>query len=315
MSHSALDWDNARLYRGEDGSDIDRRWHLAVPARLGPCTSQLVLKALRVEFADVEALQIEVVPTTCGSPGRISLEHADRREVELATVRNRIDATVEPIRESEVSEAAGRDLTGWEKILLAEYAEVCKSHSGITDFRAKLLALLPLASGAGVGLLVGHGNGHYSRTEAELLIGLGVFGAVVTAGLFFYELRQIDVCKQLRNHAAWIEHALGIIDGHFGGRRARLSLRDVYWPRAHKKRDKEFSDAENEGRPKKKPSEETRIPWRKPLVGAEAAGYIVYHSVILAWVLVVVLGLSKLDNGGPSRSSSSSSTSSSTASP
>ena len=43
------------------------------------------------------------------------------------------------------------DLTPRQKILLADYTEVCRSHDAITDFRAKLLALLPLASGAGIG--------------------------------------------------------------------------------------------------------------------------------------------------------------------
>jgi len=33
------------------------------------------------------------------------------------------------------------------------------------------------------------------------------------------ELRQIDLCKQPRNYAAWIEHELGIEAGEFGGRR------------------------------------------------------------------------------------------------
>ena len=33
------------------------------------------------------------------------------------------------------------------------YQETCKSHATITDFRAKLLALLPLASGTGALLL------------------------------------------------------------------------------------------------------------------------------------------------------------------
>ena len=50
-------------------------------------------------------------------------------------------------------ETSAGDLTRREKILLAEYAEVCTSHAGITDFRAKLLALLPIASGAGIALL------------------------------------------------------------------------------------------------------------------------------------------------------------------
>jgi uncharacterized membrane protein YebE (DUF533 family) len=73
--------------------------------------------------------------------------------------------------------------------------------------------LLPLASGAGLGLLLAQGNGEVSRTEAGLLVALGAFGAVVTAGLFLYELRQIDVCKQLRNHAEWLERQLGIEAG------------------------------------------------------------------------------------------------------
>ena len=60
-----------------------------------------------------------------------------------------------------------QDLTRREKILLAEYQEVCKSHSGITDFRAKLLALLPIASGAGVGLLVTQGQGEASGTGSS----------------------------------------------------------------------------------------------------------------------------------------------------
>jgi hypothetical protein len=124
------------------------------------------------------------------------------------------------------------------KLLLAEYQEVCKSHAGITDFRAKLLALLPIASGAGIGLVVIQGDEALSAVGAGLLIALGVFGAIVTIGLFLYELRQIDVCKHLRNHAAWIEKELGIDAGQFGGRRERLSLRDVYVPAAHRARDK-----------------------------------------------------------------------------
>jgi hypothetical protein len=33
------------------------------------------------------------------------------------------------------------------QVLWNEYVEVCRSHAGITDFRAKLLALLPIALG------------------------------------------------------------------------------------------------------------------------------------------------------------------------
>ncbi len=132
-------------------------------------------------------------------------------------------------------------------ILLTEYQEVCRSHAGITDFRAKLLALLPLASGAGLGLLLARDSGTLSDTEAGVLVALGAFGAVITAGLFLYELRQIDVCKQLRNHASWIEQELGIEAGQFGGRRERLSLREVYSPAAGRARDRRLTLQEASG--------------------------------------------------------------------
>lgn len=195
------------------------------------------------------------------------------------------------------------------KLLLAEYQEVCRSHAGITDFRAKLLALLPLASGAGVGVLVAQGDGAVSTTEAGLLVALGIFGAVVTAGLFLYELRQIDVCKQLRNHAAWIESELGIEAGQFGGRRPRLSLREVYSRTAAVKRDKDLTRAEmGERRDAKaagnaspdesasgKSGEQPKEPWLdRHFIGAEAAGYVIYHAVIVAWLFAAVVGIANL---------------------
>lgn len=189
-------------------------------------------------------------------------------------------------------QAAG-DLTPREKILLADYSEVCKSHDAITDFRAKLLALLPLASGAGIGVLVTRKGGDVSPTEAGLLLALGLFGAVVTAGLFLYELRQIDLCKQLRNHAAWIENELGIESGQFGGRRGRLSLRYIYGPRAKREREAELGSLELAGGRGGSAGAPGGL-WRKPFVGAEAAGYVVYHAAILGWLLLAVYGLVKL---------------------
>jgi hypothetical protein len=199
-------------------------------------------------------------------------------------------------------ETPPRDLTAWEKILLAEYQEVCKSHSGITDFRAKLLALLPIASGAGIGLLVIQGKDQVSSIEGALLIGLGIFGAIVTVGLFLYELRQIDICKQLRNHAAWIEQKLDIEAGQFGGRRQRLSLCSVYSPKTHRQRDESLGTFEKDGQPSPQEERQSSLPWkqfisslpRRQFIGAEAAGYLIYHAVAAAWLFVAVLGLVRL---------------------
>jgi hypothetical protein len=164
-----------------------------------------------------------------------------------------------------------------------EYREVCTSHAGITDFRAKLLALLPVASGTGIGLLIFQVKTSVSEIPPGLLVGLGVFGALVTAGLFVYELRQIDVCKQLRNRAAYIERQFGEEAGQFGGRRGLLALRDAFPP--NRKRDEQLGDAERVGK---------KEEWPKGRLGAETAGYIVYGTVFCGWVVVFALGVWKV---------------------
>ena len=63
------------------------------------------------------------------------------------------------------------------------YQETCKTHNAIADFRAKLLALLPIASGTGVFLLLGKLNGG----DRKLLLAVGLFGFIVTFGLFMYD--------------------------------------------------------------------------------------------------------------------------------
>ena len=139
------------------------------------------------------------------------------------------------------------------------------------------------------------GAGEASDADAGLLVGLGIFGAIVTIGLFLYELRQIDVCKQLRNDATWIERQLGIEAGQFGGRRGHLSLSRVYSPGAHHDRDEQLTALETTGQrpPQKEPR--SRL-LKKSFIGAETAGYLIYHSVIAAWLFVAALGVAELAN-------------------
>lgn len=84
------------------------------------------------------------------------------------------------------------------------YQEICKTHNGIADFRAKLLALLPIASGAGVFFLFEKLNG----SDRRLLIPVGLFGAAVSFGLLMYELRGIEDCTVLRKRGWELEQAL-----------------------------------------------------------------------------------------------------------
>src|SRR5918992_1867190 len=85
------------------------------------------------------------------------------------------------------------------------YTETCKSHQGIADFRAKLLALLPIASGAGIFLILSETS---PRPGAAELAAIGLFGFAATFGLFMYELRGIQHCHELRRQAGQLESAL-----------------------------------------------------------------------------------------------------------
>lgn len=171
------------------------------------------------------------------------------------------------------------------EILLAEYQEVCKSHAAITDFRAKLLALLPVASGTGVGLLLTQAD-RKDGIPASLLVALGAFGALVTVGLFLYEFHQMDDCQQLRNHGVWIEKELGIVVGHFGSKRGNLGLPDM-WPSRYHQRDKDLGERERQGK---------EAPREQPpgLVNVRNADYIVYGTVFVAWIAVLAWGLTGL---------------------
>ena len=171
------------------------------------------------------------------------------------------------------------------QILLAEYQEVCKSHAGITDFRAKLLALLPIASFTGIGLLVTRAGGQ-DGVPTWFLVALGPFGALVTVGLFFYEFHQMDDCQQLRNRGAWIEKQLGLGAGHFGSKRGNLGLRDI-WPSQYRKRDEQLRERERQG---KDPVGE-QAPG---LLNVRNADYIVYGAIFAAWIFVLAWGLTGL---------------------
>ena len=101
---------------------------------------------------------------------------------------------------------------------LKTYEQLCNSYRAIDDFRAKLLALLPLATGGGIFLLVGD----HTRAEAigPYLPVIGLFGFVVTLGLFFFELHGILKCTHLIKAAIKLEQNLEINEeeGQFIGR-------------------------------------------------------------------------------------------------
>ena len=100
------------------------------------------------------------------------------------------------------------------------YERVCESYHAIDDFRLKLLGSLPLATGAGVLILV-RGEiklGDETATSAkEFLAAIGLFGLVITLGLFAYELHGIKKCHYLIRAGQFLEEEFGV-HGQFSSR-------------------------------------------------------------------------------------------------
>jgi hypothetical protein len=107
--------------------------------------------------------------------------------------------------------------------LRAAYKELCTSYHAIDDFRAKLLGLLPLATGTGIYLLLDKLKDAKTINSLEaqtkhLLAALGGFGFVTTLGLFLYEIYGIKKCCALIQAGTHMEGLLRVNDGQFQNR-------------------------------------------------------------------------------------------------
>lgn len=148
------------------------------------------------------------------------------------------------------------------EILRMEYQEVCQSHRAITDFRGKLLTLIPLASGVGIYLLIPKQSSPNDLAPAYL-IAIGVFGVLVTLGLFLHEYRGIEQCGAIIEIGRALEEKLGLREGQF-------TREDDYY---------------NQQGPLK------RII--NKFIGPVGAAWVIYTSVGCAWLFVAILGLVK----------------------
>jgi hypothetical protein len=172
--------------------------------------------------------------------------------------------------------------------LTTMYQEVCSHHQSISDFRGKLLALVPIASGAFIGLATAK---EAWTKNGPLLIAAGVVGALVTFGLYLFEAWQADTCRHLEHHASFLEEELHMEAGQFRTLRPKTRIWDVYGTRAMERREHRLKDFERLGaRP------EWYLPKREPRwgVGAELAGLVVYGVVIAAWLTVAGFGMAVL---------------------
>jgi hypothetical protein len=140
--------------------------------------------------------------------------------------------------------------------LRTQYKEVCQNHRAVTDFRGKLLTLLPLASGVGIYVLLPK-EADPANVAPGYLIAIGLFGVLVALGLFFHELKGIRQCTDLIKVGRVLEEKMELPEGQF--------IRE-----------------DNDSR------------FVNNLVGPVGAAWIIYPSVVVAWGFVAVLGFVKL---------------------
>ena len=89
--------------------------------------------------------------------------------------------------------------------MFAVYAQVGDNYRAIDDLRLRLLALLPLATGTGILVLLGsHG------VSAAVGVPVGVFGMIATISLYFYELHGVEKCAHYIDRGAQLEHDLHV---------------------------------------------------------------------------------------------------------
>jgi hypothetical protein len=86
------------------------------------------------------------------------------------------------------------------------YKEICANIRDTDEISFKLLRIVPLSSGLGAGALVLlDKSGLLEAFAAGAVIPLSLLGAIVTIGLFRWELRNIQRCLWLISRAAIIE--------------------------------------------------------------------------------------------------------------
>lgn len=85
----------------------------------------------------------------------------------------------------------------------AHYSEICANVRATDEISFKLLGLVPLVSGSGI--FVAFLEGKTQALALPAIDLLSLFGAVVTFGLFRWELRNIQTCNWLRERASEIE--------------------------------------------------------------------------------------------------------------
>ena len=90
------------------------------------------------------------------------------------------------------------------------YQEIGTRHQSIQDFRAKLLGFLPLVTAGSFVTTILSDPGK-ARALSNLVLPFGLLGAIVTLGLFFYEIENLKRETLLTAQGAELEKKVNIV--------------------------------------------------------------------------------------------------------
>ena len=88
------------------------------------------------------------------------------------------------------------------------YSEIWKGIRETDSISFKLLGLVPFVSGTGSGILAS--VLHHKVIAPGAVVFLSLLGALVTFGLYRWELRNIQTCSRLLKRAEWLERRFGM---------------------------------------------------------------------------------------------------------
>jgi hypothetical protein len=151
------------------------------------------------------------------------------------------------------------------------YQEICNNYRAIDDLRMRLMGLFSIASGVGIAVLA-KGPGLFSGSDGQtesggqlgyLFVPIGLFGFLVTFGLFLFELRGLQRCAALIKAGKDIEHTAGM-EGSFLSTPDPISVFRL------------------------KPQNE-REHYASIAASARGTARLIYPTVLAAWVFVFVV--------------------------
>jgi hypothetical protein len=125
------------------------------------------------------------------------------------------------VESQEVPDAAGHEISQLSAEVAQQlYEQVCVNVRATDESSFKLLSLVPLVSGGGIAVLL---STNTTLARLPLVAFVSLFGAVVTFGLFRWELRNIQTCSRLIDVGAALERERFMLPAHgqFSGRRSK----------------------------------------------------------------------------------------------